>query len=51
VSVNGDETLNGHYRWSSRKQRWAHDSAEIAIVLGAAALFVSLLALALLFAR
>jgi hypothetical protein len=51
VPVNGDETLNGHYRWDSRKQRWALDGAEVAIVLGTVALFVSLLALALLFAR
>jgi hypothetical protein len=40
-----------HYRWDSKHQCWKPDGAEIAIVVGATALFVGLLALVLLTLR
>jgi hypothetical protein len=43
--------MSTHYKRDPKPQHWAHDSAEIAIVFGAVALFVSLLALTLIFAR
>ena len=46
VPVNGDETLNGHYRWDSRK-RWKPDRIELVLIVAATALIIAVLALTL----
>jgi hypothetical protein len=40
-----------HYKWDPKQQRWAHDGAELALVIGAVALFVALLAVVLVTVR
>jgi hypothetical protein len=42
---------NNHYRWDTRRQQWRGDGAELALVLGAVALFVALLAVVLVTLR
>ncbi len=46
MPVNGDETLNGHYRWDSRK-RWKPDRIELVLIVAATALIIAVLALTL----
>jgi hypothetical protein len=42
-----EQQLSEHYRWDPKRQTWAAEGAEIAIVVGVVALFVGLIALAL----